>query len=108
MIPEDISLMYELLEDMKKIVDRASTPTPITVSGSVRPSEVTFRCYLPDNHDEFWMYANASKMYALIYELDQKCRSVVKYEIETKKTRIDLAEELRQMIGDVIDIYEVP
>lgn len=69
--------------------------------------EVTFKYYLPENDDDVWMHINSSKMYGLLHELDQRCRTVVKYEDSASEDRLKLAEELRDMIHAEIDMDRV-
>ena len=104
---EDTHLMYELLEDMRRVVER-NDPTPDhSADKSPRSSEVNFKCYLPENQDEVWLYANASRMYGLLWEIDQKCRSVCKYENKASEDRVAVCEEIREMIRAEIDLTEV-
>ena len=71
-------------------------------------AEVTFKYYLPDHADELWIHTNAHKMYSLLFELDQRCRTVVKYEeIEEDSPRYKLAEEIRSMIWNEINLDNV-
>lgn len=69
--------------------------------------EVTFKYYLPENDDDVWIHINASKMYSLLWEIDQRCRSVVKYEDKASEDRVKLAEEIRQMIYENVDMDKV-
>lgn len=66
--------------------------------------EVTFRYYLPDNQDELFLHIHASKMYCLLHEIDQQCRTLIKYRGDASKDAVDLAEELRAMIHDGINL----
>ena len=66
--------------------------------------EVTFKYYLPENQDDVFLHINASKMYSLLHDIDQHCRSVVKYEEKATEERIKLAEYIRDMIHNNIDM----
>lgn len=71
-------------------------------------AEVTFKYYLPAHEDEIWIHANAQKMYELLYELDQKMRSITKYEdIPEDHPRHMLADEVREFINAGIDLNRV-
>ena len=61
---------------------------------------VTIRYTLPDEQAEFDAAQLGSKMAALLWDIDQHCRTVVKYEQEPSEDRVKLAEEIRQMIVD--------
>ena len=117
---EDMKLMYEALDDIRRIVMR-NDPEQIqrmypqaqpcsgdhSAESAERPVIVSFTCHLPDNQDDFWLFANASRMWSLLYALDQKCREVEKHEQNPPEGRVALADELRQMIRDEIDLYEL-
>lgn len=67
--------------------------------------EVTFKYYMPENKDDVWIHTNALKMYSLLHDIDQRCRSVMKYEDHPEDSPIDkLAEEIRRMIREEIDL----
>jgi hypothetical protein len=77
------------------------------MSPKYKPSEVTFKYYLPEHEDELWMHIHASDMYTLIYEVDQVCRSFLKYGDEKIKDSSDLAEKIREMIHNNIDMDKI-
>lgn len=71
-------------------------------------AEVTFKYYLPEHNDEVWIHINASEMYSLLWELDQKCRSICKYEdIPEDHPRHKLAQEIRDMIWENVNLDKV-
>lgn len=71
-------------------------------------AEVTFKYYLPEHTDEVWIHTNAQKMYSLLFDLDQKMRSIVKYEdIPEDHPRHKLAEEIRSMIWEEINLDRI-
>ena len=74
-----------------------------------KKSEVTFKYYMPDNEDDVWMHVHASDMYSLIYDVDQFCRSVIKYGKESQqiKDEDDFAEKIREMIRNRIDMDKI-
>ena len=69
-----------------------------------KSAEVTFKYYIPENQEDIFLHINASKMYELIYEIDQKCRSVIKYEDDPTEEKFRFAEEIRDMIHNNIDM----
>jgi hypothetical protein len=69
--------------------------------------EVTYKFHLPDNKDDLWMHYNSQKMYSLLYDINDKCRTVMKYEDNVHDSRFNLAEEIRNMIGEEINLHEV-
>lgn len=60
--------------------------------------EVCFKYYLPEHNDELWLHTHASEMYSLLYELDQKLRSLLKYDDKASEEKVNYAEELREFI----------
>jgi Rad3-related DNA helicase len=57
---------------------------------------LTFR--LPEEQVEFETACQAAAAKSLLWDLDQHCRSVLKYEPEPHEERAKLAEEIREMI----------
>jgi hypothetical protein len=57
---------------------------------------LTFK--LPDEQPEFETACQASAAKSLLWDLDQHCRSILKYEAEPHEERCRLAEEIREMI----------
>lgn len=69
-----------------------------------KSSEVIFKYYLPDNQDELWLHTHAFDMYSVLHDIDQHCRSVIKYEEHPEETREDLAQQIRDMIHKEINM----
>lgn len=69
--------------------------------------EVTFKYYLPDNQDELWIHTHASDMYSLLHDIDQHCRGIIKYDETATEEKCKLAEHIRQMIYESIDMDRV-
>jgi hypothetical protein len=61
-------------------------------------ARLTFR--LPEEEVEFHTACQAAAAKGLLWDLDQHCRSIVKYEQEPHEERRRLAEEIRQMIRE--------
>jgi len=59
---------------------------------------LTFR--LPEEQVEFDTACQAAAAKSLLWDLDQHCRSILKYEPEPHEERRRLAEEIRRMIGN--------
>jgi hypothetical protein len=59
-------------------------------------ARLTFR--LPEEEVEFHTACQAAAAKGLLWDLDQHCRSVLKYEAEPHEERARLAEEIREMI----------
>jgi Rad3-related DNA helicase len=55
---------------------------------------------LPDEQPEFDTACQAAAAKSLLWDLDQHCRSIIKYEAEPHEERRRLAEEIRRMIGN--------
>lgn len=72
-----------------------------------KSSEVTFKYYLPEHKDDLFLHVNASKMFLLLNQIDDKCRNVLKYENNPDVGRVNLAEDIRDLIGFTIDLDEV-
>lgn len=68
--------------------------------------EVTFKYYLPMHQTEMLIHVNAGKMYSLLWEIDQRMRSVLKYE-SGSEDRDKLAEQIRDMISREISLDEL-
>lgn len=69
--------------------------------------EVTFKYYLPDNQEELWLHIHASDMYNIIYEIDLCCRNLIKYGDDKIKDQFQLAENIREMINNNIDMDKI-
>jgi Rad3-related DNA helicase len=59
---------------------------------------LTFR--LPEEQAEFEAACQASAAKSLLWDLDQHCRSILKYEADPHDERSRLAEEIRRMIRE--------
>ena len=55
---------------------------------------------LPDEQGEFDAARQGREALVLLHEIDQRCRSLVKYNDEASDDARRLAEEIRQMIGE--------
>lgn len=68
----------------------------------------TLRYKLPDEQADFDAAMLARKMASALWDIDQACRTVVKYEQTPSDDRLRLAEEIRQIItdecGDALDL----
>jgi hypothetical protein len=73
-----------------------------------KQQEITFKFYLPDNSSEYWMHVQASDMFHTIHEIDQMCRSLIKYDDKTIKDQYDLAEKIRDLIHSSVDMDKIP
>jgi hypothetical protein len=98
---EDSILLYELLEDIRRVVER-NDPTPY--HSADRSSEYNTRCYLTENPGEVWLYANITAIYNALWRVDQRCRSALRYETDQDLGHITLADEIRRIIKDGIDV----
>lgn len=58
----------------------------------------TLKFSLPEEEHEFRTACEGSAAKALLWDIDQACRSILKYEAEPHEERCKLAEEIRQMI----------
>lgn len=60
-------------------------------------AQLTFK--LPDEAYDYQAAIEGAAARSLLIELDQRCREVVKYEMQPTADRIALAVEIRQMIA---------
>ena len=60
----------------------------------------TLKFTLPEEQEEFRTACQAAALKSLVWDIDQACRSVLKYEAEPHDERCKLAEEIRQMIRE--------
>ena len=58
----------------------------------------TLRFTLPDEQSEFDAARQGAEAKRVLWEIDQRCRSLVKYSEEASEDARRLAEEIRQMI----------
>jgi hypothetical protein len=69
--------------------------------------EVIFKYCLPEHAEDVWLHIHASDMWSLLYEIDQKCRSVVKYDDKASEDKVSFAEQIRELIRENIDLDKV-
>lgn len=69
-----------------------------------KSSEVIFKYYLPEHTTEIWITNHAQRMYSIIFDIDEMCRSVLKYEDGPDEGRSTLAQEIRDYIHSEIDL----
>jgi hypothetical protein len=62
-------------------------------------SEVIFKYYLPEHQNDVAIHVNAMKMLCLLHEIDNKCRSLIKWDDNANDSLIAFAEEIREMIN---------
>jgi hypothetical protein len=55
---------------------------------------------LPEEEQEFRLALQGADAVQLLLEIEQRCRSVIKYEHEPHDDRVRLAEEIRRMIHE--------
>lgn len=55
---------------------------------------------LPEEEPEFQTACQAAAAKSLLWDLDQHCRTILKYEQEPHDERCRLAEEIREMIRE--------
>lgn len=67
------------------------------------PAEVTFKYYLPEHNSEVFIHTNANIMYNLLWEIDQQCRSKLKY--GNQEDWPQFVADLRHMIDASINLY---
>jgi len=72
---------------------------------SDRSTEVTYKFHLPEQKDDVWMVQNADKMYGLLWDIQEKARSRVKY--SENQGEVDFAMQIHDLIVEEIDLYEV-
>jgi hypothetical protein len=62
--------------------------------------EVTYKFFLPDNEEDLKDFRNGRDYAILLWDIQQKCRHVWKYEEDPSEDRVALAEEIGDMIGE--------
>ncbi len=72
--------------------------------GEEKSSEVCFKYYLPAQKSEVFIHINAQKMYSLLWDIDQNCRSKLKYGEDDKWPQF--VQGIRDMINSEIDLDE--
>jgi len=67
-------------------------------------AKATLEFDLPEEHNEFEAAFNARKALSALWEIDQHCRSILKYGEPTKE-QAELAQAIREMIPtELLDI----
>ena len=56
---------------------------------------------LPEEQEEYEIFNNARNYYAQLWDIDQYCRSVIKYDVDNDKSVNEVAEKIRSMLHDV-------
>lgn len=65
-------------------------------------ARLTYR--LPEEEPEFRDAREGAAAKSLLWEIDQRCRSVIKHEMEPHSERVKLAEEIRQCIREAAGV----
>ena len=63
--------------------------------------KATIEFTLPEEQEEYEIYNNARNYYAQLWDIDQYCRSVVKYGVDANLSVSEVAEKVREMIRDL-------
>lgn len=66
--------------------------------------EVTYKFYLHDNKNDLRMVQLAPDMFSALWDIDQKCRGILKYGTDMKFDEV--LEDIRAVISEV-DLYSV-
>lgn len=67
--------------------------------------EVTYKFLLPQHKRELDCAYYADDMAQALWDIDQKCRDVIKY--GTKSTVDELAEQIRSIISENVSLHKV-
>lgn len=62
--------------------------------------KATLTFSLPEDREEFEAACQAGAAKTLVWDIDQRCRAVLKHELEPSADRCQLAEEIREMIRE--------
>jgi hypothetical protein len=73
-----------------------------------KKSEVIIKYYLPDHEHLVWLHFNAQKMYSILWEVVDKCTFLLSYSEKALGGRRELAEEIKDLILEKINLNEVP
>ena len=65
--------------------------------------EAILKFDLPEEKDEFKLAAAASDFWCVLWDVDQRCRGILKYEEPSEETE-KFAEEIRNIIRDRVDM----
>lgn len=73
-----------------------------------KPAEATLKFYLPVHRSEFKLACAAPDLHSALFEIDQLCRSAIKYGSHRDKSIENFAEMIRELISEfnVRDICE--
>ena len=61
---------------------------------------VTYTYTLGDDDHLIAMHSRAADFYDALHDIDQMCRSVIKYEEEPYESRVQLAEAIRELVSE--------
>lgn len=65
--------------------------------------EAILKFNLPEDRDYFTLATNASKMWSILWELDQDLRSKVKYAPDgSNEDKLEAYQEIREMLHDMM------
>lgn len=70
-------------------------------------AEVTFKYYLPLHQEDVYAHIHSRDMASILWDIDQECRKVEKYEDDPSEGRIALAQYIRDMIHSQVDLDEM-
>jgi|TARA_Y100000034_G_scaffold119574_1_gene161521 hypothetical protein len=62
--------------------------------------EVTFKFLLPEHETELRDFKNGERYAGALYDIDNTCRTVMKYEDAPTDDRVQLAEAIRDLIHE--------
>lgn len=66
---------------------------------------VTFKYLLPEHQKDASMALNAVKAFGILWDIDQMCRRILKYEdIPEDSERKRLAQEIRSLIREEVNL----
>jgi hypothetical protein len=66
-----------------------------------RKIKVTYTLYLPDHSHHKELMDRSADMYSVLDEIYQRCRTVWKHEDNPSEDRVQLAEEIAQMVNEI-------
>ena len=59
---------------------------------------------LPEDQDDFTLATKGSTFYSVLWSLDKHLRNIIKYEETAHEERIKLAEEIKDIINEEVDL----
>lgn len=68
--------------------------------------EITFKYYAQDNKEDIWLHMNAREMWSVLWDVDQRCRCLIRHGHGQDLSLDDFAQEIRDMISQ-IDLNKV-